>query len=197
MKSPRLAVGATLPATGLAIRRGARREIPQIVSVMEAAYAQYRGEVPPALFGAYLEDLRQLSVHWGEAQVLVAELDGRIAGSVLFYADASSEGLGLPRGWAGFRKLAVHPALRGRGLGRSLTEHCVEMADRVGVSAVGIHTASFMTAACRIYEQLGFRRCPEHDLRARDIVGVDAAAGEVTLIAYRLGLVPSQRRAPE
>ena len=49
--------------------------------------------------------------------MLVAEVAGRLAGSVLFYADASTEGLGLPPGWVGFRKLAVDPRMRGHGLG--------------------------------------------------------------------------------
>jgi predicted N-acetyltransferase YhbS len=171
------------------IRPAARHEIPEIESVSVAAYAHYRGAVPAAIFKAYLADLGRLAEYWEEAEVLVAELDGRIAGSVLFYADASSEGLGLPNGWAGFRKLAVHPEMRGLGLGRRLVGSCIDAARRLGAPTIGIHTASFMKAACRIYEQIGFRRCPQYDLRAADILGLDAGVGEVKVIAYRLDLV--------
>jgi GNAT superfamily N-acetyltransferase len=114
----------------------------------------------------------------GEAEVLVAELDGRIAGSVLFYANASSEGLRLPNGWAGLRKLAARPEVRGLGLAR-----------RLSTRTVGIHTASFVKAACSIYEQLGLRRCPRYDPRAADVLGFAAGVGEVHVIAYRLDLV--------
>jgi predicted N-acetyltransferase YhbS len=100
------------------IRPATKHEIPEIESEGVAAYTQYRDEVPAAIFDAYVEDLRHLAEHWDEAAVLVAEVDGRIAGNVLFYANASTEGLGLPEGWAKFRKLAVRPEMRGRLLGR-------------------------------------------------------------------------------
>jgi predicted N-acetyltransferase YhbS len=169
------------------IRRAARHEIAEIEDVCVAAYAQYRSEVPAPVFESYLDDLRRLADSWDEAETLVAEVDGRIGGSVLLFADASTEGLGLPQGWSGFRKLAVHPKMRGRGLGRRLTDACIDAARRRGAPTVGIHTASFMRAARNIYEQIGFRRCPEFDLSASDM-GLDDAGGDVSVIAYRLDL---------
>ena len=171
-----------------AIRRAAKHEVPEIEALCVAAYEQYRDAIPPPIFGAYMEDFRNLSSRWDDAQFLVAEIDGRIAGSALLYADASSEGSGLPKGWAGFRKLAVHPSWRGRGVGRKISEKCVQMARWIGAPAVGVHTAAFMEAACNIYEQMGFRRCPEHDLRVSEILGIDDTVGDVRLIAYRLDL---------
>jgi GNAT superfamily N-acetyltransferase len=177
--------------SGCLIRSASRHEIPEIEAVSVAAYAHYRGDMPAAIFDSYLADLRRLAQYWEETEVLVADLDGRIAGSVLFYADASSEGLGLPQGWAGFRKLAVHPEARGLGLGRELVGSCVDLARRLGAPTVGIHTTFFMKAACGIYEQMGFRRCPQYDVRAADILGLDAGVGEVKVIAYRLDLDPA------
>jgi predicted N-acetyltransferase YhbS len=170
------------------IRPAAKRDLPDIESAVVAAFAQFRAEAPAPLFEAYIEDSRNLAARWDIAEILVAEVDQRIAGTVTFYADASAEGLGLPTGWAGFRTLAVQPVLRGRGIGRSLVEKCVDAADTLGLKTVGIHTASFMRAACSIYEQVGFRRCPEYDLSASAIMGVDRSAGDVAVIAYRLDL---------
>jgi predicted N-acetyltransferase YhbS len=175
--------------SGLPIRAAKRHEIPAIEEIYVWAYAEYRDEVPSAVFDAYIEDLRQLAVHWDEAAVLVAEFDGRIAGCVLFYADASLAGLGLPREWAGFRKLAVRPDLRGRGIGRALVESCVHRAHRIGSPTIGVHTASFMKAACNIYERMGFRRCPRYDLTASEVFGVAARARDVDVSAYRLDLM--------
>jgi predicted N-acetyltransferase YhbS len=170
------------------IRHAAPDEISEIEAVCMAAYAEYRREVPLSVFEGYIDDLHRLSDHWHEAEVLVAEIGGHIAGSVLFYADASTEGLGLPQGWCGFRKLAVHPRRRGRGLGRSLTQACIDSARRQHAPTIGIHTASFMRAARRIYEQMGFRRCAEFDLSASDI-GLGDASADVDIIAYRLDFV--------
>ena len=170
------------------VRPAARREIPQIEAVTAAAYAEFRDQIPAAIFDAYMEDLCRLADRWEEAEVLVAELNGRVAGAVTFYADADSEGMGLPQGWAGFRRLAVHPAMRGQGVGRALTKECVEAARRLAAPTVGIHTAPFMTAARGIYDRLGFRRCPEYDLQAAAILGLEAGGGDIAVIAYRLDL---------
>ena len=177
-----------MPDAEVVVRRAVRHEIPEIEELCVAAYAQYRSEVPASVFEGYVADLRRLADHWQEAEVLVAEVDGRIGGSVLFFADASTEGLGLPQGWSGFRKLAVHPQMRGRGLGRRLTGACIDVARRRRAPTVGIHTASFMRAARSIYEQMAFRRCAEFDLSGSDM-GLGEAGGDVSVIAYRLDLV--------
>ena len=170
------------------VRPAARSEIPEIEAVTAAAYAEFRERIPAAIFEAYMDDLRRIAERWEEAELLVAELDGRVAGTVTFYANASSEGMGLPQGWAGFRRLAVHPEMRGRGVGRALTAACVEAARRLAAPTVGIHTAPFMTSARSIYDRLGFRRCPEYDLRAAAILGLEADGGDIAVIAYRLDL---------
>jgi hypothetical protein len=59
----------------------------------------------------------------------------------------------------------------------------VETAGTLGAPTIGIHTASFMNAARAIYERIGFRRCPEYDVRASDVLGVGAGVGEVMGIA--------------
>jgi GNAT superfamily N-acetyltransferase len=170
------------------VRPAAKSDIPEIEAVTVAAYAEFRDQVPAVIFDAYMDDLRCIAERWEEAQLLVGELDGRIAGTVTFYADASAEGMGLPKDWAGFRRLAVHPAMRGRGVGRALTERCVDAARSLAAPTVGVHTAPFMTAARSIYDRMGFRRCPEYDLRASEVLGLEAAADEVAVIAYRLDL---------
>ena len=169
------------------IRPAAEHEIREIEAVSVAAYGEHRANVPHSVFNAYISDMRRLADYLHEAEVLVAEIGGRIAGSVLFYADASAEGLGLPQGWSGFRKLAVHPDMRGHGLGRRLTQACIAAARGRGAPTIGIHTASFMHPALRVYEQMGFRRCPEFDISAAD-VGLGSDGGEVKVIAYRLDL---------
>jgi predicted N-acetyltransferase YhbS len=175
------------------IRPATQREIPEIERVILAAFAEYRDEIPAAIFRSYMADLCRLADHCDEAEVLVADLDGRVAGTVSFYADASAEGLGWPKGWAGFRRLAVDPAMRGRGIGRLLTERCVDAARKLDAPTIALHAASFLKAACHIYEQIGFRRCPAYDLRAAEIMNLEGV-GDVAVIAYKLDLAASRSR---
>ena len=68
---------------------------------------------------------------------------------------------GMLRGWdAGFEVpslgLAVHPAERGRGFGRELTERLHEEARRRGASRVRLTVYADNEPARRLYEQLGY-----------------------------------------
>ncbi|HJS05400.1 MAG TPA: GNAT family N-acetyltransferase [Variovorax sp.] len=176
------------------IRPAARHEATPIASIRMAAYSQYRKSAPPAVFDAYLDDLRHVERPENGTELLVAEWQGRVVGSVVFYPDAGLLGMGLPKGWAGFRKLAVHPDARGRGLGRRLAQYCVDRARELGALTLGIHSSSFMTTACKLYHHMGFTRCPEHDLRATTILRMAPSEEDVAVIAFRMnlrGLAPS------
>lgn len=170
--------------SGLLIRHAHEADYAHIDAVTAAAYAQYENAVPAAVFAAYVADLGLTPHQAHESEILLCEMEGRIVGSVLYYPNAALEGLGLPSTWAGFRKLAVDPRSRGRGVGRALVARCLELARASEAVALGIHTASFMEAACRLYEDLGFHRRPEHDLSAAEILGSADGAEGVKVIAY-------------
>jgi GNAT superfamily N-acetyltransferase len=70
---------------------------------------------------------------------------------------------------AGIRLLAVAPAARGQGVGRALTRECIERARALGRTSLVLHTTRAMQAAWRMYEQLGFLRCPDLDFRQGDL----------------------------
>lgn len=176
--------------SSLFVRRASRREIPDIECLILAAFTPYRGQVPAsAVLEAYIENSRDIASRWDEAEILAVEVNGRIGGTVTWYEDASREGLNLPPDWAGFRTLAVHPDLCGLGLGRMLVRECILRSGLRGIATIGIHTAAFMVAACRIYDRLGFRRIPSHDLSVSKALRCDSSAGDVLAIAYRLDLV--------
>jgi ribosomal protein S18 acetylase RimI-like enzyme len=61
------------------------------------------------------------------------------------------------------RMLAVKPGSRGRGHGILLTEACRRRAHDLEIGAIFLYTGTFMAAARRLYEKLGFKRAPEFD----------------------------------
>jgi GNAT superfamily N-acetyltransferase len=64
---------------------------------------------------------------------------------------------------AGFRHLAVDPAVQRSGAGVALTRWCMARAVELGRARVLIHSGVWMTGAHRLYERLGFERVPEMD----------------------------------
>ena len=130
--------------------------------VAVAAYAGFYGD---DLVG-YEVALRDVAGRMRDADVLVAVVDGTIAGTVTYVADATSPLAEHQRdGEASIRMLAVSPAFARRGIGRALSLACIERARADRKRAVILHADEAMTASRALYEGLGFRRDPGRDYR--------------------------------
>lgn len=91
---------------------------------------------------AFLRDFKP-----GREQCWVAELGGRMAGSVLV-VDAGGDAAQL-------RLLYVEPWARGLGIGEALVQECVRFAREAGYARMKLWTHTILTSARRIYESVG------------------------------------------
>lgn len=81
---------------------------------------------------------------------------------MVFYVRADSpDAQNDDREAAGLRMLAVDESARGRGIGQSLTNWCIDMARTEGHTRIRLHTQTTMASAQRPYGRLGFIRDPE------------------------------------
>lgn len=108
----------------------------------------------------YGDELRDVAGRAKEALVLVAlDDDGRLLGGVTYVGDPSSPAAEFDDpAAAGIRMLAVDPDLQGGGVGTVLTRACIDQARSDGKSRLLLHSATFMTAAHRLYGRHGFVR---------------------------------------
>ncbi|MGH2721533.1 MAG: GNAT family N-acetyltransferase [Actinomycetota bacterium] len=160
--------GSVASGTRSFLLRDAREEeLDAASALMRAAYAPLFEDVPPEhreVVDGYLEDIGDVWSRLRDAELIVAEEDGRLVGAVTFFPDGpSAENGGWPQGWAGIRLLAVLPEARRRGIGWALTEECLRRARATGAAAMGLHTTEFMAVAKAMYERMGFERVPEYD----------------------------------
>lgn len=147
---------------------------------MSDAYQQYKDSIPASAWKSYLEDIMDVRSRLAMSALIVAEVDGRLAGAVtLFSKSLPSSPEGWPLGWAGIRLLAVHPSYRRRGIGRALVEECIRRCREQGITTIGLHTTEFMDVARRMYERMEFKRVPKFDFYPRP---------DVVVMAYRLDL---------
>jgi GNAT superfamily N-acetyltransferase len=56
------------------------------------------------------------------------------------------------------RLVAVHPDFEGNGIGKRLTEVCLNHAQETGEKIIALHTSEFQNAARHIYEKMGFQK---------------------------------------
>ena len=67
--------------------------------------------------------------------------------------------------WSYIRMVGVHPHFSGKGIGKMLTQMCVEFAKSSNEKVVSLHTSEYMNAARHIYESLGFKQIKELEPR--------------------------------
>lgn len=156
----------------------------------ELTVAAYRG-LPNRLEdeGGYDRQLRDVAKRAETSSVLVATtLAGELLGGVNYVSgpeDPYSEE--LREGEAGMRMLAVDPAHQGRGVGRALTQACLDCARAAGRKRLVLHTGHWMPNAIGLYEGIGFVRAPEIDF---------SPAPGIDLIAYSF-VLPASALTPE
>lgn len=126
----------------------------------------------------YAATLRDAASRARDAVLLVA-LDEDVLGTVTYVPQGSPFAEVAVAGEAEMRTLAVAPDARGAGVGRLLTEECLRRARADGCDALVLSSGTWMRAAHRLYERLGFDRDPSLDWSPRE--GVD-------LLGYRLTL---------
>jgi ribosomal protein S18 acetylase RimI-like enzyme len=130
-------------------------------AVSELTAQVYRGEG----FSSpdYEPALRDVESRARSATVLVAEVDGRLAGAVTVATRGGEWAEQAVPGEAVIRMLVVDAAVRGAGTGEALVRACLEAARADGCALVRLSSQEQMTAAHRLYERLGFARTPSFD----------------------------------
>jgi ribosomal protein S18 acetylase RimI-like enzyme len=93
---------------------------------------------------AYSRGLDAVGFVWVESDVIIGNLSLRHA---------------QPRSHRGrmIGNVVVHPDWRGHGIGRTLMERAIQVAQEQGARWIGLEVRADNVVACRLYERLGFR----------------------------------------
>jgi putative acetyltransferase len=89
------------------------------------------------------------SVYW------LAEANGTMAGGCGIYPTP-----GLPEGCAELVKFYLLPSWRGKGIGRTLMEKCIESAQQMGYRQLYLESLPELEKAVSMYLKSGFRHIP-------------------------------------
>lgn len=94
--------------------------------------------------------VRQLKLH--NSIYLVAELDGKLVGSVLGTHDGR-------KGW--INRLAVLPAYRRRGIARRLVTEVERRLHKIGIDIVACQIEDWNKVSMKIFKKLGYKPHPD------------------------------------
>jgi ribosomal protein S18 acetylase RimI-like enzyme len=132
------------------------RDRDAVNAVARAAFAQYSQDYDD--WPGFIDGIGRMAGLALDADVLVAEQDGVIAGAVAHVGPGRPRAAFFPPEWSVIRMLVVDPARRGQGAGRALVAGCLRLAQEAAAPAVGLHTSPVMASALRMYEAIGFVR---------------------------------------
>lgn len=141
------------------IRPARDEELDEVASLLVDAYAEYAARMSPDAWASFAQDIGNVRGRAIEADVVVAEREGRLVGSVTLF----TRHRGVRGGTVGVRLLAVRPEARGTGVGRALMEYAIRRAREDDQKRVVLSTTQEMESARDLYEKLGFRREPDLD----------------------------------
>jgi ribosomal protein S18 acetylase RimI-like enzyme len=136
----------------LEIRDAREAELPAMVNVTKASYAEFQTASPSGFWDVYMTNVEEAIMRASDTERIAAFFDGELVASVLL----------CHRSFVGddpeIRLLAVLPAFRRHGIARQLMDECERRVRRMGKPRVVLHTTHLMSTARAWYERAGYSR---------------------------------------
>lgn len=158
------------------VREAINSEFEEIGELMVDAYSNLPGFLTIQTAPEYFEKLKNIGdlTRNPSIKIFAAVSDeNEIGGAVVYFSDMQFYGSAgtatQVRDAGGFRFLAIHHNFRGHGLGKLLTNYCIQYAKREQQKQLVIHTTNAMKIAWGMYERMGFERSDDLDFRKGEL----------------------------
>lgn len=133
--------------------------------LVDAYITQYAKKLPEVV---YTEErkraLRDVTAKRSTSTVLVAEVDGEVAGTVAIFPPGTPGSEAWTPNTADLRHLATAVRYHGAGLSRPLLDAVEALARQWGVDAIALHVRRGAKGVATMYMRRGYVRTPEGDL---------------------------------
>jgi ribosomal protein S18 acetylase RimI-like enzyme len=143
------------------IRKATPLDYTAINKLCVEAYLEFEPVVGSVNWQLMRDVLSRASDLSGIGELIVAEDSEILLGVIAYIPPGNSDGITIPAQWASIRMLAVPPLYRGRGIGRKLTQECIDRARRDSADAIGLTTGEMMQIAQPMYERMGFKKAAD------------------------------------
>ena len=169
----------------LIVRNALPDEFQEIGKLLVSVYSKLEGfpratEQPE--YYKMLKNIGELTKRPNTELLVAVSPSQEILGAVVFFSDMQYYGSGgtatQEKNAAGFRLLAVDHSKRGQGIGKLLTNACIQKAKDLALKQLIIHSTKAMGIAWKMYEKIGFRRSED----------LDFMQGQLPVFGFRLML---------
>jgi ribosomal protein S18 acetylase RimI-like enzyme len=143
----------------MTFRQGNSSDVEQLRLLGLATWKQYQSDLTPDNRQKLFSNLNRKETYvelLEQSHSIVCEDDsGAIIGMAFLVPSGNPTDI-YQSDWSYIRFVSVHPEFSGKGIGRQLTEKCIEIAKSSNEHIVALHTSEMMHRARHIYESLGF-----------------------------------------
>jgi len=129
------------------IRRANQRDAAAIELLIRESFHEHNPAFTPKAFDLATPGKHEIENRIKESAVWVAVRANVIVGTTSAYSEGSSLHI---------RSMAVHPSMRGQGIGKLLLARVEDFACANGYKCLILNTTPFMNRAIRLYEAFGF-----------------------------------------
>ena len=148
-------------------REGDTNDLDQLKKLGVISYSQFEGVLTEDHWNrlhSFLLSENLYSELLGISKCFVCENNQGIIGMTFLIPQGNPTEI-FQSDWSYIRMVGVNPNFKGNGIGKRLTQMCIDYAKGQNENVVALHTSEFMDAARHIYESLGFKQIKELESR--------------------------------
>jgi ribosomal protein S18 acetylase RimI-like enzyme len=131
-----------------------KEDAAQVNRVALAAFDQYK--MAYSDWPTFSQGIGNMSALAAHGEIIVAQQADEIVGAVAYVGPGQPKSDFFDPHWPIIRMLVVQPEKRGQGIGRALTQACIDRAMRDGCDLIALHTTPIMQVALALYLRMGF-----------------------------------------
>lgn len=149
-------------------RRGNKNDLEQLRDLGIKSWAQFKDELTINNWKSLSETIssyKSYSNLLDTSECIVCENDTEELVGMAFLVPSGNPTEIYDEKWCHLRFVSVDPNYRGKGIGKKLTESCIELALKNKERTLALHTSEIMKSARHIYHKMGFEIVKEIEPR--------------------------------
>lgn len=139
-------------------RRGTHEDIKELCLLGIASWSRFKSVLTEDHWETLINNVSSETTYSGlleKSFCFVCTTNGQLTGMAFLMYSGTAYDVYQPD-WCSIRFVSVHPGHNGKGIGKMLTQLCIDKARELGEKTIALHTSEIMPNAQHIYERFGF-----------------------------------------
>lgn len=149
-------------------RRGNKNDVKQLKALGISSWIEFKNDLTHDNWNELHNSLNDFNTYTElllMSECIVCQDDfGEIIGMAFLVPSGNPNEI-YDETWCHLRFVSVSPNYRGKGIGKKLTELCIDLAKKNNEKIIALHTSEIMGSARHIYEKIGFKALKEIEPR--------------------------------